>query len=60
MSSMPNNFFGQHRHAFSKWTIISEGPIKSVKTGAVIGQYIIQQRKCEECGFSELNEQSTG
>ena len=44
-------------HNFSKWTVKNEGRITNNETKLVVGSYLVQERKCEDCGFVEIKEQ---
>ena len=41
-------------HNFDKWRISEEWPLEN-KHGAGCGKIFIQQRHCQDCGFTEIN-----
>ena len=38
-------------HNWTKWTVVKQGDIGRRSTGAVVGYFYVQERKCTVCGF---------
>jgi len=49
-------------HKFNKWKIVSEknivrGSLDANDKEQVIGEAVIQRRKCDNCGFTQIDRQ---
>ncbi len=46
-----------HKHQWSKWKITERGTRFDIM-GDPVGRYIVQERRCADCGRSEIDEDS--
>ena len=47
------------RHKFDQWKIKEDREISRTgeKINQIVGRWLVQERKCQKCGFVELNKQ---
>lgn len=52
-----------HKHKWTKWKVIEKGEIfktyRFINKTLKIGNYLIQQRECEDCGKIQLKEEES-
>lgn len=47
------------RHSFSQWKEFEKGQITNPKTGSIIGEYLNQERVCNNCNYKQIDKQVT-
>lgn len=53
---MKNKCFWSHN--WSTWKETKRAKLTSFETKMTVGEYILQERQCEDCGFKEINKQT--
>lgn len=48
-----------HFHIWDKWEVKERGDVKRTGTDSKIGKYIMQERRCIDCGLTQISEQFT-
>lgn len=42
-------------HNFDRWKIVEKGNIRKSEDNGIVGIFIIQERRCKDCGYTEKN-----
>lgn len=46
------------KHNFDEWTTLERGKILNTITNDSIGWYLVQQRKCKNCAYIQIDKQT--
>ena len=53
-------WFGNYIHNWGLWEMADRGNILRRDDESKVGVFILQERKCKDCGFTELSKQVEG